>query len=129
LEPRIREYEGRFTRRLPVPNSYSIAWDSTSAEPGFVGNTIMTGHNNLYGGVLQNLQDVQLGWEIAIWSEYGVLSFYVTDIIYLEEDDQPLEVRLGNGDWLAPTGDTRLTLITCWPNTKSTHRLIVVAKP
>ncbi|GAB4470885.1 MAG: hypothetical protein Kow00124_07450 [Anaerolineae bacterium] len=129
LAPREREVDGQIVRRLPVPNSYSVAWDSTSAEPGLPGNAILTGHNNLYGGVFQNLQNLQYGWEIAIWSQYGVFSFYVTDIVYLEEDDQPLEVRLDNAQWLSPSADTRLTIVTCWPNDHSTHRLVIVAKP
>lgn len=127
LSPREREIDGVVVERLPVPHSYSVAWDASSAEPGFVGNTIMTGHNNLYGGVLQNLQNVQLGWEIAIWSEFGVFSYYVSTIEYVEEDDVAVEQRMKNSHWLAPTGDNRLTLITCWPNVQSTHRLIVVA--
>ena len=28
-----------------------------------------------------------------------------------------------------PTTDERITLITCWPYTSNTHRLIIVAKP
>jgi sortase A len=98
----------------------------TSSEPGFQGNTILTGHHNVYGGVFADLHKLNYGAEIAIWSEYGVFSYYISIIEYLEEDEQPLEVRFQNAQWLNDTLDDRVTLITCWPNSTITHRLIVV---
>ncbi len=127
LAPREVDNDGLIVTRLPVPNSYSVAWDSTSAEPGFVGNTVMTGHNNLYGAVFGDLHTINYGAEVAIWSEYGVFSYYVAIIEYVEEKDQPLDVRARNAQWLNDTVDDRLTLITCWPRQQGTHRLIVVA--
>lgn len=129
LTPREQDYGGQTLMRLPVPNSYSISWDITSAAPFSGGNTIMTGHNNLYGGVFQNLQYLQPGWEIAIWSQYGVHSYFVTDVIYLPEDEEPVETRIQNAQYMAQSGYDVLTLITCWPNEQSTHRLIVLARP
>lgn len=126
LTPREVEENGVTVLRLPVPNSYSVAWDATSAEPGFPGNTILTGHNNLYGAVFGELHQLNYGAEIAVWSEYGVFSYYVSTIEYLEEKDQPFEVRYQNAQWLNDTPDDRLTLITCWPRS-ATHRLIIVA--
>jgi LPXTG-site transpeptidase (sortase) family protein len=122
----MEEDDGLSVMRLPVPNSYSVAWDTTSAQPGFGGNTVLTGHNNLYGAVFGNLESLTYGDEVAIWSEFGVFSYYVSEIEFLEEKDQPLDVRHQNATWLENTADQRLTLITCWPR-NGTHRLIVVA--
>jgi LPXTG-site transpeptidase (sortase) family protein len=127
LSPRERDLNGVTVFRLPVPNSYAVSWDATSAEPGFSGNAILTGHSNLYGGVFQDLDELAYGAEIAIWSEYGVFSYYVSIIEYLPENDQPLDVRYQNAEWLNNYGDVRVTLITCWPNSNSSHRLLVVA--
>lgn len=127
LAPRLVEEQGAMVWRLPVPNSYSVAWDETSAEPGFVGNVILTGHNNLYGAVFGDLDKLTYGDEIAIWSEYGVFSYYVSDIQYLEYKDQPLEVRTSYTQWLSQTFDQRLTLISCWPRQTATHRIVIVA--
>jgi LPXTG-site transpeptidase (sortase) family protein len=38
-------------------------------------------------------------------------------------------VRQANARWIGPFNDERLTLVTCWPYTNNTHRVIVVAKP
>ena len=42
---------------------------------------------------------------------------------------ESLEVRQKNASWISPTDDERITLITCWPYTSNSHRVIVVAKP
>jgi sortase A len=122
----VEEDDGLSVMRLPVPNSYSVAWDTTSAQPGFGGNTVLTGHNNLYGAVFGNLDELTYGDEVAVWSEYGVFSYYVSEIEYLEEKDQPLDVRHQNATWLENTPDQRVTLVSCWPRS-GTHRLLVIA--
>jgi sortase A len=38
-------------------------------------------------------------------------------------------VRLQNAQWIQPTTDERLTLVTCWPYNDNSHRLIIVARP
>lgn len=124
---RVHDVDGIPVERLPVPNTFAVGWDATSAEPGFAGNTVMAGHNNLYGAVFAGLADLQVGDEIAVWSDYGVFSYHVSQTMLLEEKDQPLDVRLQNAQWLADTTDDRLTLITCWPRETYTHRLIIVA--
>jgi len=128
LAPTDKSVDGVDVLRLPVPNSFSVAWDLTSAAPGFAGNTILTGHSNFYGGVFGNLDSVTQGAEIAVWSEYGVFSYYVSSINYLEESGQPMEVRLQNAQWLNDTADDRITLITCWPTSTSSHRLVIVGQ-
>jgi LPXTG-site transpeptidase (sortase) family protein len=126
--PWDREVDGVSVLRLPVPNSFAVSWDERSAEPGFAGNTIISGHSNAYGGVFGDLDKVPYGGEVALWSRYGVFSYYVSSITYIEEKDQPLDVRLQNARiWLGQSSDTRVTLITCWPASDSSQRLIVVA--
>jgi sortase A len=39
------------------------------------------------------------------------------------------EKRRENASWIGPFPEDRLTLVTCWPYTGNTHRVIVVAKP
>lgn len=127
LDPRIHDEDGQIISRMPVPHAYLVGFDTASAEPGFGGNTIMTGHNNLWGAVFKYLDELEIGDEIAVWSQYGVFSYYVAETHILEEADQPYEVRLSNARFLEPTADDRLTLVTCWPRNGSSHRLIVIA--
>ena len=55
--------------------------------------------------------------------------YKVTQVETLAEQDQPLAVRLANAQWIEPTTDQRLTLVSCWPYETNSHRLIVVAVP
>jgi len=125
---RTPTHEGGATR-LPVPRAFAAAWDSTSAEPGLPGNTVLTGHHNVYGRVFGQLSELTYGDEIALWAPMGVFSYYVTEIVILEERGQPYAVRETHTAWIQPTDDVRVTLVTCWPMTTNSHRLIVVARP
>lgn len=57
---------------------------------------------------------------------------YVYEVVarhILLEKGQPPKIRQRHLQWILPTGEERLTLVTCWPPTGNTHRLIVVARP
>jgi LPXTG-site transpeptidase (sortase) family protein len=127
LDPRSHNEDGQAIRRMPVPDAYLVGYDAESAEPGFGGNTIMTGHNNLWGAVFKYLDELEVGDEIAVWSQYGVFTYHVSEVAILPEADQPYEIRLANARYLQPTAEDRLTLVTCWPRNGSSHRLIIVA--
>lgn len=122
-----RRFDSGVTR-LPVPNSFSVAWDATSSQPGIPGNTIITGHNNFYGGVFGDLQYIAIGSEVAVWTEVGVMSYTVQSATLIEEDSLSLSERAENArQWLADTPNDTLTLITCGPGKEDSHRFIVVA--
>jgi LPXTG-site transpeptidase (sortase) family protein len=108
---------------------YAAGWHSTSALPGQPGNTVLAGHHNINGEVFRYLVDVQEGDEIEIFVGETPYKYTVEQKLIVKEKDEPLEVRQRNAQWIAPTNDVRLTLITCWPYTNNTHRVIVVAKP
>jgi sortase A len=53
----------------------------------------------------------------------------VQDKFIVKEVGVSLAQRRQNAQWIAPTRDERLTLVTCWPPDGNTYRVIVVAKP
>ena len=108
---------------------YAAGWHVTSAPPGQPGNTVLAGHHNINGEVFRYLVDVQEGDEIDLYAGDTIYKFLVEQKLILKEKDEPLEVRQRNAQWIAPTNDVRLTLVTCWPYTNNTHRVVVVAKP
>jgi sortase A len=109
--------------------SFAAGWHETSAFPGQSGNTVLAGHNNLKGEVFRYLVDVQEGDEVDLYVGDEVYRYYVEHRLIVKEKGEPLEVRQQNAQWIAPTDDARVTLVTCWPYTSNTHRVIVVAKP
>ncbi len=112
-----------------VPNEYATGWHTTSAMLGEPGNTVINGHHNAFGEVFVSLVDVTEGDIIWVESEHSRFKYQITNKIILPEKYEELDVRMNNAQWLLPSVDERLTLISCWPYESNTHRLIVVASP
>jgi sortase A len=108
---------------------YVAGWHNTSAPPGQPGNTVLSGHHNIKGEVFRYLVDVQEGDAVDLYVGDTVYQYYVVQKLIVKEKGEPLEVRRQNALWIAPTNDTRVTLVTCWPYTNNTHRVIVIARP
>lgn len=112
-----------------VPVGRIAGWLNTSAPLGQPGNTVLDGHHNIQGEVFRNLWELVSGDEITLSSGEHSRRYRVNEVLILSELDQPLEVRLKNAAYIRPTTDERLTLITCWPYTGNTHRVVVIAFP
>jgi sortase A len=112
-----------------IPNHFAAGWLKTSAPLGYSGNMVLDGHHNIAGEVFRYLVDLKAGDVIRISMANRVVVYQVTALHILPDRDQPLAVRQQNAAWIQPTLDERLTLVTCWPYTNNTHRLIVVATP
>ena len=108
---------------------YAAGWHATSARPGDLGNTVFAGHHNIKGEVFRYLVDVQEGDPVDLYVGDAVYHYFVEQKILVKEKDEPLETRQQNAQWIAPTADERVTMVTCWPYTNNTHRVIIVAKP
>lgn len=122
------EDEGQFLQ-WAVPNEYAVGWHQTSAPLHTPGNTVLNGHNNIHGAVFQNLVDLELGDRLILYDDNQSYEYQVTQRVLFEEDGQSLKERHWNARWMLPTSDERLTIITCWPNSTNSHRLVVVAQP
>ncbi len=112
-----------------VPDYRAAGWLETSAPFGKAGNTILDGHHNIQGEVFRDLWTLRPGDEIILSAEAETKTYRVDEVLILPERDQPLEVRLKNAEYIQPTDDERLTLITCWPYNDNTHRAVVIAFP
>lgn len=127
LEP--VELNGRNFFQWQVLNGYEAGWHNSSALLGQPGNTVLNGHHNIYGEVFRDLVNLAIGDEIVVYDPQGPFRYRVSQVELLPELDQPAEVRTANARWIEPTADERLTLVTCWPYTGNSHRLVVVAIP
>ncbi len=116
---------GSLVRQQYVP-PYSAGWHNDTALPG-QGNTVLSGHHNIYGRVFGSLVNLGVGAPITLWSGNVQRHYVVTQRMILPEEGMPLATRLANARWMEPTSDSRLTLVTCWPAWTNTHRLVVVA--
>ena len=106
---------------------YTPGWHNNTARPG-EGNTVMSGHHNIYNKIFGNLINIEVGASISVFAGDVQHNYVVTQKMILPELGMPLATRLANARWMDPTYDSRLTLVTCWPAWTNTHRLVVVAE-
>jgi sortase A len=120
---------GAMVSEWAVPSG-AAGWHITSAVPGERGNVVLSGHHNIEGKVFRYVVDLQPGDEVTLYVEDMPYPYWVTEKYILQEAGMPLEVRRRNAQWIMPTQDERLTLVTCWPYEwpGNTHRVIVVAR-
>lgn len=112
-----------------VPEGYRAGWHDNSALLGERGNTVLNGHHNVHGEVFRDLVSLNEGDTIILYDAERTYTYQVTHKEIFLERGQPIQVRLQNAQWIAPTPDERITLVTCWPYTDNSHRLVIVAEP
>src|SRR5512143_201087 len=124
----VTEQDGQLVSEWQVAD-FAVGFHNTSALPGAPGNTVMTGHNNINGEVFRNLSDLKGGDEIFVLAGGQPYRYVGAQKLLVKEKGVPIEQRLQNAVWIGPTADVRLTLVSCWPYTSNTYRVIIVAKP
>lgn len=129
-----------------VPEN-TAGWAINSAALGVPGNVVVAAHNNIYGMVFRNISlawpqtgkptsnpavytsDILNGRVIELYAANGQrFAYEVTAFYRLQDYGLPLSQMEANAEYLQPTPDPELTLVTCWPPWSNTHRLVVRAK-
>jgi sortase A len=123
------ESDGDVYQQWYVPAEIAAGWQDGSALLGLPGNTVINGHHNAYGMVFKDLVKLSVGDVIIVYSGDIEYRYLVAEKLILPERGQLLETRLKNARWIQSSLDERLTLVTCWPATSNTHRVIIVAFP
>ncbi len=121
--------QGRLFEQWDAPKKFAAGWQEGSARLGEPGNTVLNGHHNIDGEVFGHLYQLKRGAEITIYSGDRAYTYLVSQVMKLAERDVSLAQREENARWIMPSTDERLTLVTCWPPTSNTDRIIVVAVP
>ena len=111
-----------------VPD-YAAGWHINSALPGHGSNVVLSGHHNIKGEVFRDIVKLNPGDEIMLHADGRTYYYTVSDRFIIPERGVPEAQRRQNALWIMPTVDERLTLVTCYPYTDNSHRVIVIAKP
>ena len=123
------QVNGQAAATWAVPDYFTVGWHDSSALPGQGGNTVLNGHQDIYGAVFQNLDQLVNGDAILVYVGAIAYRYRVTEKHLVADEGQPIAVRARNVRWILPTADERLTLVTCAPAPHVDNRLIVVAHP
>lgn len=121
--------EGDPAGQYLVPDYRVVGWHADSARLGEVGNLVMNGHHNVFGRVFEFLKDLKPGDEIAVYGSGRVITYTLSERHLLQERGKSLAVRQEHAEYLYPTSEQILTLVTCWPPRDYSHRLILIARP
>ncbi len=89
-----------------------------SANPGEVGNVVLSGHNDIYGEPFRYLDRLQPGDEIIISTQLQDFTYVVVETRIVP----PTDVGV-----MAPTHEPIATLISCYPYMVNTDRIVVIA--
>ena len=108
---------------------FAAGWHQNSASPGEGGNVVISGHHNIKGEVFRYLVDLNPGDVITLYADGQPLDYSVESRFMVRDKGVPEEQRRENARWIGSFLDERLTLVTCWPYTNNTHRVIVIARP
>ncbi len=119
-----------------------------SALLGDESNLVISGHNNIYGEVFKPISfawdnasrvqvdnftdqsDILNGRTVELFDAAGREFKYTISAFYrLKDTGVSTQQRIANGRFMEPTDQAQVTIITCWPPTSNTHRLVVVAVP
>jgi sortase A len=90
-----------------------------SADPGQTGNLVLTGHDDIYGEVFKDLDKLEEGDEIIIYSANNTFTYVVKETQIVE----PTDVEV-----MEPTSEATLTLISCYPYRIDNKRIVVFAE-
>jgi len=112
-----------------APNNKNVGWHDYSGRLGEGKNIVLNGHNNIYGAVFRELYTLKPGDEIRLGAGDRQVTYRVQEVMLLREKGQPLDIRMANAQYIQPMDDDRLTLVSCWPETNNTHRVVVIARP
>jgi sortase A len=87
-----------------------------TANPGNVGNLVLSAHNDIFGELFRDLDQLKPGDDILVSTATRQYTYRVTGLRIVE----PTEVSV-----MEPTNRPTITLISCYPYLKDTERIVV----
>ncbi len=101
-----------------------IGQHAGSANPGQTGNLVLSAHNDVFGEIFRDLDQLKPGDPIVVFTQQRTYTYIVAEV----EDGkgyrlvEPTQVEV-----MSPTRDPAVTLISCYPYMKDNQRIIVRA--
>lgn len=95
-----------------------VAQHPGTADPGMPGNAVLSGHNDIFGEIFRDLDQLRAGDEIFLHTAVRVYRYVITGWKVVG----PTEVSV-----MAPTQHASLTLISCYPYRVDDKRIVVFA--
>ena len=111
------------------PPNYAAGHYNSSGNPGGDRNIVFNGHNNIAGEVFRDLNKLVPGDEIILLTDTGEFHYQVQQKVIIPYVGHEVEANAQIGELSGPQSSEMVTLISCWPYSTFTSRIIVVAVP
>lgn len=95
-----------------------VAQHLGTANPGETGNVVLSAHNDVFGEIFRDLDQLKPGDEVILYTQQQAYTYKVRQTQIVE----PTQVEV-----MAPTREPVVTLISCYPYLIDTQRIVVVA--
>jgi sortase A len=95
-----------------------VAQHPGSADPGQTGNVVLSAHNDVFGEIFRNLDQLHQGDEIIVYTANHAFTYIINDVKIVS----PTDVEV-----MAPTINPTVTLISCYPYMVDNKRIVVQA--
>jgi sortase A len=89
-----------------------------SSNPGQNGNLVLSAHNDVFGEIFRDLDQLQPGDEVIVYTNQRAYTY----VVQQQQVVGPLQVEV-----MAPTTEPVVTLISCYPYMVDTHRIVISA--
>ena len=90
-----------------------------ATNPGEPGNLVLSAHNDIFGQIFRNLDQLQIGDEIIVYTNIRSYTYIVDQSIQIVD---PTFVQV-----MESTNDPTITLISCYPYLVNNKRIVVKA--
>ena len=111
------------------PPAYAAGHYNSSGNPGGGRNIVFQGHNNTLGQVFRDLDHLTPGDEIILLTDAGEFHYRVQQTVIIPYVGHEAEATARIQAMSAPQSAEMVTLISCWPYSTYSSRIIVVAVP
>jgi sortase A len=95
-----------------------VAQHTGSTNPGQSGNMVLSAHNDVYGEIFRNLDQLKRGDQILVYTPQHSFTYIITSIQIVK----PTDVEV-----MASTPNSTVTLISCYPYMVDNKRIVVQA--
>ena len=111
------------------PPAYTAGHYNSSGNPGGGRNIVFQGHNNTAGEVFRDLDKLSPGDEIILLTDAGEFRYQIQQTIMIPYVGHEAEAIPQILALTGPQPSEMVTLISCWPYSTYSNRIIVVAVP
>jgi sortase A len=96
-----------------------VAQHVGTADPGKTGNMVLSAHNDIFGEIFRYLDQLKVGDQVILFTNQRTYTYLVVDSKIVE----PTDVEV-----MAPTAQSTVTLVSCYPYMVDNQRIVIVAR-